>query len=178
MKNFTKKWAKCFNPLASSSVASTQVTRPPPRTRPASSPSLPRATEGRKRLGWGQMLKFPSSSFRNWPGKKKTAKSCGAPARSCAPGVLTTRGAACCLPGYRRGNRWRETAPLSQVTLPEAKLRSFPWSLEGMAVSGSNVRAQSSSCTSGRRQGGRQTCGQAGGWHSPEAKPVGSGATV
>lgn len=25
MKNFTKKWAKCFNLLASSSVASTQV---------------------------------------------------------------------------------------------------------------------------------------------------------
>ena len=31
MKNFTKKWAKCFNPLASSSVASTQVM--PPFTR-------------------------------------------------------------------------------------------------------------------------------------------------
>ena len=153
--------------------------RPPPRPCPASSPSLPRATEGRKRLRWGQKLKFPSSSFRNWPGKKKTAKSCGAPAWSCAPGGADdTQGlrAASPVTDVETGGGRQRVCPRSRSQ--EAKLRSFPWSLEGMTVSGSNVHAPSSSCTSGRRQSGHQTCGQAGGWQSPEAKPVGSGATV
>ena len=68
---------------------------------------------------------------------------------------------------------------LSQVTFLGSQIPgAFLGPREDMTVSGTNVCAQSPSCTSNRMRSRRQACGQAAGRHRPAAKPVGSGTTV